>query len=59
MSFHEQRVAKIKDSCMDCCVVGICRGGCVMNGLSAFNHPIEGGCSFRKAMWTSYVGDLI
>jgi len=51
LRYLRKRFAMIKGTCMNCEIVGICRGGCILKGIDAFNKLNEGGCQFQKEMW--------
>jgi radical SAM protein with 4Fe4S-binding SPASM domain len=56
--FLETRVEATRRHCMDCSIVGACRGGCILDGLSHDNRLNEAACSYRRALWLHYVRDI-
>ena len=56
--FIEQRVEATRRHCMDCSIVGVCRGGCIIDGLSHENRLNEAACRYRRALWLHYVRDI-
>ncbi len=49
------RLNQLKDYCARCDVVGVCRGGCIMQGLDLENKPNPGACAFQRTMWRRYL----
>lgn len=56
--FLRRRVESFKANCLDCSVAGVCRGGCIMSGLSAENEPNACGCAFQRALWGLFVKEI-
>ncbi|MCP4215576.1 MAG: radical SAM protein [bacterium] len=53
--YLRQRYEIINTFCADCEVVGVCRGGCILSGIDAYNKPNESACTFVKDTWTYYL----
>lgn len=56
--FLIKRYKVIKENCMDCSVVSLCKGGCVMTGIDSYNSINESACTFQKETWKHFVGYL-
>jgi radical SAM protein with 4Fe4S-binding SPASM domain len=59
IEYQYKRLESMKKHCIDCSVIGICNGGCIMNGLNAFNEKNEGACSFWETIWCSYLNEYV
>lgn len=55
MTFIRARIEAVKTHCMDCSIVGICRGGCIMDGLRSDNTPNAAGCGYQQTLWQLFV----
>lgn len=53
--FIKERMDSLLTNCMDCELVGICVGGCVMSGLDITNRLNKAACAYQKEMWKIYV----
>lgn len=51
----KRRLAVLRDSCRDCDVAGICRGGCVLNGLDSWARLSPGACAYQRELWLEVV----
>ena len=51
ISFIEQRLGIIKAQCIDCAIVGVCKGGCILNGIDNKNRINESACEYQYEMW--------
>jgi len=49
------RLEQLHSFCAGCDVAGVCRGGCIMQGLDLQNKPNPAGCGFQRTMWRRYV----
>lgn len=49
--FVSKRNKALKTVCGDCELLGICRGGCIMNGLGVDNSLNDTACAFQKTLW--------
>ncbi len=54
-TYVQDRVAAIQRHCLDCEVVGVCRGGCVMSGLDPHNRRNPAACAFQRVLWQRLV----
>jgi radical SAM protein with 4Fe4S-binding SPASM domain len=54
-NFIKDRVDSIIKNCIDCEIVGICRGGCILDGLDNENNINKAACSFRKELWKRFL----
>ncbi|MCX6578596.1 MAG: radical SAM protein [Candidatus Aminicenantes bacterium] len=59
IEFQYKRIESMKNHCINCSVIGICKGGCLMNGLNSFNEKNEGACSFWETIWTLYLKEYL
>lgn len=50
-----RRLKALRDSCRGCDVAGICRGGCVLNGLDSWAHRNSGACAYQRELWLDVV----
>lgn len=53
--FIEERMESLLTLCMDCSLVGICSGGCLMSGLDTENKLNKAACAYQQEMWQIYV----
>jgi len=53
--YVEERVEVLQSYCRGCDVMGVCRGGCVMQGLDLTNTPNPAACTFQKVMYRRFV----
>jgi radical SAM protein with 4Fe4S-binding SPASM domain len=54
-NFIHKRLNAIKKYCIDCDIVGICRGSCIMNGLDIDNHLNKAACLYQQEMWKVFL----
>lgn len=59
IDYQYKRIESMKKHCINCSVIGICNGGCILNGLNAFNEKNEGACSYWKTMWSLYLKEYL
>jgi radical SAM protein with 4Fe4S-binding SPASM domain len=59
IEYQYKRIESMKRNCLNCSVIGICNGGCVMSGLDAFNEKNEGACGFWKTIWPLYLKEYL
>jgi len=59
IEFQEKRIESMKKHCINCNIVGICNGGCILNGLNSCNEKNEGACSFWEIIWSLYVNEYL
>lgn len=50
-SFLEKRFQNVKNDCIDCDMVGFCRGGCFFIGLDSYNSINKSACAFLRSAW--------
>lgn len=50
-----RRLTAFGASCRGCDVAGVCRGGCVLNGLDSWAHRNSGACSYQRELWLDVV----
>lgn len=53
--FIKDRMGIVLKECMDCPLVGICVGGCILSGLDTQNHLNKSACVYQREMWELYV----
>lgn len=53
--FIKERMESVLKNCLECELVGICVGGCVMSGLDNYNRPNPAACAYQREMWKIYV----
>lgn len=53
--FIKERMESLLSLCMDCSLVGICGGGCLMSGLDNENRLNKAACAYQQEMWEIYV----
>jgi hypothetical protein len=51
LAFLMGRLRAFEGFCLHCELATLCRGGCIMNGLDAFNALNPSACAFAKATW--------
>ena len=54
----KRRFEMFKQKCQDCEISGICRGGCILTGIDAYNKMNETACTFQKETWKYYINYL-
>lgn len=57
-TYLRQRYESYKQHCLGCELVAVCRGGCIMKGLDAFNQKNESACAFLKVLWNYFIEAL-
>ena len=53
--FIMERANSIKEKCVGCNMVGICRGGCIMSGLDNENQMNAGACEYQREIWKKFL----
>jgi radical SAM protein with 4Fe4S-binding SPASM domain len=53
INFIYKRLKTLEKKCINCDVIGICRGGCILNGLDKENERNLPACVFQNEMWKS------
>ncbi|MCU0287443.1 MAG: 4Fe-4S cluster-binding domain-containing protein, partial [Acidobacteria bacterium] len=59
INYQFKRIESMRKYCFNCSIVGICNGGCILNGLNSFNEKNEGACSFWKTLWALYLKEYL
>jgi len=54
-NFIKNRINQFFKICIDCEIVGACRGGCVTSGIDSFNNKNEAACAFKKEAWNIFL----
>ena len=54
-TYIKERTESMLKNCMECELVGICAGGCIMFGLNKDNRINKAACAYQKEMWRIYV----
>ncbi len=57
--FVAERTRVLQTVCGECELLGVCRGGCILNGLEVDNTLNDTGCAFQKALWHELLVDSI
>jgi radical SAM protein with 4Fe4S-binding SPASM domain len=53
--FIKERMDSVLNHCMECELVGICTGGCILSGMDSENRINKAACAYQKEMWNIYV----
>ena len=53
--FIKDRMEAVLTHCMDCRLVGICSGGCILSGIDTENRLNKAACVYQNEMWEIYV----
>jgi len=56
--FIQRRIEIIKNFCINCELVALCRGGCVLSGIDCENKINESACRFQKEFWKLFLDYL-
>lgn len=56
--FITQRMDALKKYCLDCPLVGLCRGGCIYTGLDKENQINQAACAYQKKLWSIYIAGI-
>jgi radical SAM protein with 4Fe4S-binding SPASM domain len=54
-SFIQNRIQALFNNCIDCELIGVCRGGCIYTGLDKENQLNKAACAYQKGFWNIYV----
>jgi radical SAM protein with 4Fe4S-binding SPASM domain len=54
-AFIKERMESLLNHCMECPLIGICAGGCILSGLDNENRLNKAACLYQKEMWEIYV----
>ncbi len=57
--FIQNRVDTLLKTCMECELVGICRGGCIVNGLDKNNQINKAACAYQKELWKIFLKKVV
>lgn len=57
--FIGERIAAVRRHCLDCPILGVCRGGCIISGLGSANTENPAACSYNLTLWRRYVTDIL
>jgi len=53
--FIKGRMESVLKNCMECELVGICLGGCIMSGLDNENRLNKAACAYQQEIWKIYL----
>ncbi|UCH93859.1 MAG: radical SAM protein [Candidatus Aminicenantes bacterium] len=53
--FIKERMETVLKNCMECPLIGICVGGCILSGIDSRNRLNKAACVYQKEMWNIYV----
>ena len=53
--FIKERMETLLEDCMECELISICAGGCIMSGIDSENRLNKAACVYQKEMWKIYV----
>ena len=53
--FIFERIESLFENCMDCDLIGICRGGCIYTGLDKENKLNKSACIYQKELWKIFL----
>jgi radical SAM protein with 4Fe4S-binding SPASM domain len=53
--FIRERMETMFTHCMECSLIGICAGGCILSGLDRRNCINKAACVYQQEMWKIYV----
>ena len=53
--FIKERMETLLKNCMECELVSICSGGCILSGIDNENRLNKAACVYQKEMWKIYV----
>jgi len=53
--FIQNRAEALYENCINCELVGICRGGCIYTGIDNENQLNKAACVYQKELWKIYV----
>ncbi len=57
-NFLRDRIESLKENCMECDLIGICKGGCVLRGIDSENKKNPAACVFQKEAWKIFLNHL-
>jgi len=53
--FIKERMESLLKNCMECELISICAGGCILSGIDIENRLNKAACVYQKEMWKMYV----
>ncbi len=53
--FIKDRMETLLENCMECELISICAGGCILSGIDNENRLNKAACVYQKEMWKIYV----
>lgn len=58
LNFIKERMDKVQNECLNCPIVGMCLGGCIMAGLNSNNDVNKTACTYLKEMSDIYIKNI-
>jgi radical SAM protein with 4Fe4S-binding SPASM domain len=53
--FIKQRMASVLKNCIECPLLALCRGGCILSGLDTQNRINQAACAYQQEIWKIYL----
>lgn len=53
--FIKERMARVRENCLECPLVALCLGGCILSGLDAHNRLNKAACAYQQEIWNIYL----
>jgi radical SAM protein with 4Fe4S-binding SPASM domain len=53
--FIKQRMASMLKNCIQCSLLALCRGGCILSGLDSQNRVNKAACAYQQEIWKIYL----
>jgi len=53
--FINERIETVLENCMECPLVGLCSGGCILSGIDSHNRLNEAACTYQREIWRIYL----
>jgi radical SAM protein with 4Fe4S-binding SPASM domain len=53
--FINQRMESMLKNCIECPLLALCRGGCILSGLDTQNRLNKGACAYQQEIWKIYL----
>lgn len=54
-NFIKQRMESMLKNCIECPLLALCRGGCILSGLDTQNRVNEAACAYQQEIWKIYL----
>ncbi len=54
-AYITRRLEQLREFCGGCDVLGVCRGGCIMNGLDLANNPNPPACTYQRVSFRRFL----